>query len=59
MLFRSTRLEPMIADGLVSFEGTTLSISEMGKGFLRVICTSLDERLLRAKPQTITFSKAI
>ncbi|MCF6343163.1 MAG: oxygen-independent coproporphyrinogen III oxidase [Devosiaceae bacterium] len=54
-----SRLEPMIADKLVSFDGNTMSITEEGKGFLRVICTSLDKRLLRAKPQTITFSKAI
>ncbi len=53
------RLAPMIEDGLVCFEGTTLEITPNGRSFLRVVCTALDERLLRAKPQSLTFSKAI
>lgn len=53
------RLAPMIDDGLVRFNGSSLSINESGKAYLRVVCTSLDERLLRAKPNAMTFSKAI
>ncbi|MCF6301596.1 MAG: oxygen-independent coproporphyrinogen III oxidase [Devosiaceae bacterium] len=53
------RLKPMIEDGLVYFEEDTLKITETGKSFLRVVCTALDERLISAKPQSLTFSKAI
>ncbi len=53
------RLETMIKDGLVLVNGDNLTITEIGKSFLRVICTSFDERLLRAKPDSMTFSKAI
>ncbi len=53
------RLEPMVADALVYFEGDTIKITDKGRGFLRVVCTALDERLIAAKPQSMTFSSAI
>lgn len=53
------RLAPMVADKLVSFDGDTILVTEEGKSFVRVVCTALDERLIRAKPQSLTFSNAI
>lgn len=53
------RLAPMLEDKLVVFEEDKLIVTEEGKSFVRVVCTALDERLIRAKPQSLTFSKAI
>ncbi|MCF6326590.1 MAG: oxygen-independent coproporphyrinogen III oxidase [Devosiaceae bacterium] len=53
------RLSEMLKDNLVSIENSTLTISETGKSFLRIVCAAFDERLAKAKPEQNTFSKAI
>lgn len=53
------RLMPMVADGLVTYSGTDVRITEMGKSFLRNICMAFDERLYQAKNNEQLFSQAI
>lgn len=53
------RLSEMIKDELIRIENSTLTITEAGKGFLRIVCAAFDERLAKAKPEQSLFSKAI
>jgi len=53
------RLAPMIADGLVSLSGEQVTVTEIGKSFLRNICMAFDERLHRSKDKEQLFSQAI
>ena len=53
------RLEPLIADGLVEVEELQVSITTVGKSFLRNVCMAFDERLVRNKDQENLFSQAI
>ncbi|WCL49389.1 oxygen-independent coproporphyrinogen III oxidase [Leptospira sp. GIMC2001] len=52
-------LAEMEADGLVEWKANTLYITEMGKPFLRVVCTAFDERLRASKLKEEMFSRAI
>lgn len=52
-------LSEMMKDGLVQINGTTLSITELGKPFLRNACLFFDERLKNKQPATQVFSKAL
>ena len=52
------RLEPMAGDGLVIISGTTLTVTVLGKRFLRNICMALDARLWANQPKTQLFSMA-
>lgn len=54
-----TLLSEMVQDGLVTFTGGTIKITETGKPFLRNACMALDERLLKQVPTTQVFSKAL
>ncbi len=52
-------LEDMLRDGLVRLEQNTLSITELGRPFLRNACVVLDQRLREQKPETRVFSQAL
>lgn len=52
------RLEELEADGLVSLQQSSLSVTPLGKHFLRNICMALDARLWRNKPESTMFSMA-
>ncbi len=52
-------LSEMTHDGLVTFTGSHMKITELGKPFLRNACMALDERLLKQVPTTQVFSKAL
>lgn len=52
-------LSEMISDGLVEFDGQTMKLTEKGRPFLRNACLSLDERLLKNKPESEIFSKSL
>lgn len=53
------RLLPLIKDQLISINQHTVTVSPLGKSFLRNICMAFDERLWQKKPQTTLFSAAI
>ena len=52
-------LQEMLQDQLVIIEGKTLKLTEKGRPFLRNACLSLDERLLKNKPNSQIFSKSL
>lgn len=52
------RMQVLIADALVVWDGEMLEVTSTGKSFLRNICMALDTRLWAAKPQTQLFSMA-
>ena len=52
-------LGDMITDGLVTLEGRTLSLTDVGRPFLRNACVALDQRLRVQKPTTKVFSQAL
>ncbi|MEM7647176.1 MAG: oxygen-independent coproporphyrinogen III oxidase [Pseudomonadota bacterium] len=54
-----TFLSEMISDGLVELDDKGMTLTEKGKPFLRNACLSLDERLLRKKPDSEIFSKSM
>lgn len=53
------RMLELEVDGLVRFEPFKMTVTEKGRPFLRNICTALDARLWRNKPQTRLFSMAV
>ncbi|NGM74049.1 oxygen-independent coproporphyrinogen III oxidase [Sphingobacterium sp. SGL-16] len=53
------RIEPLIRDGLVMVNGLCISITQIGKSFLRNVCMAFDERLQRTKERENLFSQAI
>ncbi len=53
------RLQEMIADDLLYFEGKKLIVKEKGRMFVRNICMTFDLRLIRNKPETRIFSMTI
>jgi len=52
-------LKEMEADGLVLIEGSTLTVPEKARPFVRNICMAFDVHLLKNKPQTQLFSMTI
>lgn len=52
-------LNPLIEDGLVRIENERLTMTEVGKPFLRNACMALDLRLRRAKPTQKVFSRSL
>lgn len=52
------RMELIAADGLVVLAGTKLTVTALGKRFLRNICMALDARLWANEPKTQLFSMA-
>ncbi len=52
-------LSEMIKDGLVEVNENQLLLTQKGKPFLRNACLSLDERLLRKKPDSEIFSTSL
>ena len=53
------RLMPLLADSLVALEFNNISITPLGKPFLRNVCMAFDDRLWLKQPQTQLFSAAI
>lgn len=53
------RLMPLIKDELVTVTENKVSVTALGKSFLRNICMALDERLWQKQPETSLFSTAI
>lgn len=53
------RLQPFADDGLVELDRSGLSVTLLGKGFLRNICMAIDARLWADKPDSQLFSMAI
>ena len=58
-LIISERLAPMVADKIVKLDDYSVTVSEIGKSFLRNICMAFDERLWQKQPATTVFSTAI
>ncbi|MFY0604721.1 MAG: oxygen-independent coproporphyrinogen III oxidase [Flavobacteriaceae bacterium] len=52
-------LQEMKADGLITLEEDTLSLSEEARPFVRNVCMAFDKRLQKSKPQTQLFSMTI
>lgn len=52
-------LQEMEADNLVQWQGDTLTVSEPGKPFLRIVAMAFDEKLQLSQPTKPVFSKAI
>ncbi|MCG6152094.1 oxygen-independent coproporphyrinogen III oxidase [Leptospira bandrabouensis] len=52
-------LKEMESDQLVSWQENTLSVTELGKPFLRIIAMAFDEKLQLSQPTKPVFSKAI
>ncbi|WP_312135272.1 oxygen-independent coproporphyrinogen III oxidase [Sphingobacterium sp.] len=53
------RLEPMIADGLVTVTNNKVEITQVGKSFLRNVCMAFDVRLHETQERENLFSQAI
>lgn len=53
------RLKPLMADNLVQITGREVSITEIGKPFLRNVCMAFDEHLWERQAQTNLFSNAV
>ncbi|MCA5005090.1 oxygen-independent coproporphyrinogen III oxidase [Sphingobacterium bovistauri] len=53
------RLEPLENDSLVRVNDLNISITAVGKSFLRNVCMAFDERLQRTKARENLFSQAI
>ena len=53
------KVQPMIDDQLMTWEGNKLEVFENGRAFVRNICMSFDLRLYRKKPDTKLFSQTI
>lgn len=52
-------LAPLIADGLVKFEGSKLKLTSLGRPFLRNACMVFDERLRSKTPDAKVFSQSL
>lgn len=53
------RLSPLEEDGLCSIKGGKLTVTELGRPFIRNICMTLDKRMLDKKPETKLFSQSL
>ena len=53
------RLKSLENDGLIIIDGLNISITVVGKSFLRNVCMAFDERLQRTKERENLFSQAI
>ena len=53
------RLQPMIADGLVTVTNNKVEITQIGKSFLRNVCMAFDVRLHETQERENLFSQAI
>lgn len=53
------RLAPLLTDGLISLESQQLSVTALGKSFLRIICMAFDERYHASEIDKPLFSKAV
>ena len=53
------RLKGLENDGLVLIEGNNISVTSLGRAFLRNICMAFDVRLWRKSPGNEMFSRAI
>jgi len=53
------RLKPLLEDGLVEINGTVISVTGLGRSFLRIICMAFDEHLADKKGDNPLFSKGI
>lgn len=54
-----SRLQPLLADGLVTVDHQVVQITAVGKSFLRNVCMAFDERLQKTKDRENLFSQAI
>jgi len=54
-----TFLASLIEDGLVTFDGRTMTLTAKGRPFLRNACMALDARLRAKTPDTKVFSSAL
>ncbi|TGM81478.1 oxygen-independent coproporphyrinogen III oxidase [Leptospira mtsangambouensis] len=52
-------LQEMESDHLVHWQGETLTVTEQGKPFLRIVAMAFDEKLQLSQPTKPVFSKAI
>jgi oxygen-independent coproporphyrinogen-3 oxidase len=52
-------LDPLIKDGLVELRNQTLTLTELGRPFLRNACMFFDQRLRRQEPRAQVFSQAL
>ena len=52
-------LEEMQQDGLLVIDDKKLTVTDLGKAYVRNICMAFDLRLRRAEPQTELFSMTI
>lgn len=52
-------LTPLLEDGLVTFKGQELRLTETGRPFLRNAAMALDMRLRQNKPETRIFSQSV
>jgi len=52
-------LTPLLEDGLVTFVGQEMKLTEMGRPFLRNAAMALDMRLRQHKPETRIFSQSV
>ena len=53
------KLEEMMADGLVSIEGSKLTVPEKARPYVRNICMAFDKKLHEKQPETKLFSMTI
>lgn len=53
------RLAPLAEDGLIILDNERITVTPLGKNFLRNICMALDARLWADQPSTQLFSMAI
>ncbi len=53
------RLQPLVNDGLIDLNSYGLTVTPLGKQYLRNICMAIDARLWADKPATQLFSMAI
>lgn len=53
------QIQAFEADGLVELAGNQLTITELGRPFIRNVCMIFDLRLMRQKPETKLFSMTI
>lgn len=52
------RMDELVNDGFVALTETSITVTPLGKMFLRNICMALDARLWRKQPTTTMFSMA-
>jgi oxygen-independent coproporphyrinogen-3 oxidase len=52
-------LAPMLEDGLVTLRGRSLSLTPLGRPFLRNACIFFDQHLRQSRPQARVFSQVI